>query len=355
MKNIALNLITSQNQVSSRCIPNKSTDSDAATEIAYKILAEIMNYRRIPKNSDLCGDTGCQLCSSLHLPKIISAVKNNKPATFVLPAFPGKSPNPKKVLGPLPDFAEQLSLEFLGNLCLRIKKYYSPGIKIILCSDGRVFSDIVGMKEINVTAYQAELDRLIEEMSLSDISIFNLDDFYEDFDFVQMRDELMKSYGKSLDFIKLKVRNGTKPTADPDELEANRMYCGITRFLFEDSIYPGQIKSRSAIQKESRFNAYEVIRRSNAWSELIAEQFPEAVRLSIHPQTCGAKKLGIRLIGNESWMTPWHGVVVETNNSYVLLKRVEAEALGAELIYSSNGRPSHYKLMVANNLSMEEV
>ncbi|WP_241480356.1 L-tyrosine/L-tryptophan isonitrile synthase family protein [Legionella norrlandica] len=116
-------------------------------------------------------------------------------------------------------------------------------------------------------------------------------------------------------------------------------------------MHKDQTKSRSAIQKESRFKAYEVIRRSNAWSNLIREHFPEAVRLSIHPQTCGAKKLGIRLIGSESWMTPWHGVAVESKNGYVLLKRSEAEAIGAKLIYSPDGRRSHYKLMTDESLS----
>lgn len=322
----------------------KSPDSGSAMGVAKRILAEVMIFRRVPETISLCG-TGCQKCASPHLPKIISAVNKNEPVTFILPAFPGKSPNPEKVLGPLPDHAERLSLDFLGTLCQRIKTFYTPGIKIILCSDGRVFSDVVGMNESDVTAYQLELDRLLKEMSLADLSIFNLDYFYKDLHFVQMRDELMKSYGQPLDFLKQKIRNGAKPSASPDEQEANRMYSGITRFLFEDAMHAGQTKSRTAIQKESRSKAYEVIRRSNAWSALIAERFPKAVRLSIHPQTCGSKKLGIRLIGNESWMTPWHGVAVESKKGYVLLKRSEAEALGAKLICSSDGQHSHYQLM----------
>lgn len=324
---------------------NEPSNSDSAAEIAKRILTEVMVFRRVPKSTPSCGDIECLKCTSPHLPKIISAVKNNKPVTFILPAFPGKSPNPEKVLGSLPDLAERLSLLFLGNLCQQIKNIYAPGIKIILCSDGRVFNDVVGMMEQHVGAYQVELDTLIEEISLSDISTFNLDDFYEGLNFVQMRDELMNNYGTSLDVLKAKIRNGTQPLASTDEQEAHRMYCGITRFLFEDATHKGQTKSRSAIQKESRYKAYEVIRRSNAWSQLLAEHFPMAVRLSIHPQTCGAKKLGIRLINNESWMTPWHGVAVESKSGYVLLKRSEAEALGAQLIYSSDGRRSHYQLM----------
>jgi pyoverdine/dityrosine biosynthesis protein Dit1 len=319
-----------------------SQANESFTETAKKILIEFMNFRRVPRFNELCSGAYCFVCSSFHLPKITSAIKRNEPITFVLPAFPGKSPNTRKVLGPLPDYAEQLSLNFLANLCNRIKDYYLPGIKIVICSDGRVFSDVIGLEESNVTAYQIELSRLIEKKALKDISTFNLDDFYKKLSFAEMRAKLMKGYGSSLDTLKQKVLNGEKSSASPDEQEANRMYKGMTRFLFEDSMYPEQLKSRSAIQKESRLKAYEVIIRSNAWSKLIEECFPEAVRLSIHPQTCGSKKLGIRLVGNESWITPWHGVAVKTKGGYKLLKRSEAEALGAELVYSVEGKPSHF-------------
>lgn len=318
---------------------------ESSVEIAQRILAEVMNFRRVPASVETCGNSACEKCSKKYLDKIILAVTNNKPVDFILPAFPGKSPNLEKVLGTLPDYAEILSLRFLENLCKKVKEYYSPGIKIILCSDGRVFSDVVGMKESNISAYQIELDILIEEMELKHISTYNLDDFYDEYSFTQMRDELMKTYGKPLDYLKYKVKNGSKSDAKVDEVEANRMYCGITRFLLEDSSFIGQTKSRAAVQKESRVKAYEVIRRSNAWSELIAERFPMGVRLSIHPQTCEANKLGIRLVGNESWITPWHGVALETQEGYCLVKRSEAEALGATLIYAPNGRPSHFTLM----------
>ena len=320
-----------------------SLESDFSLETARRILAEVMSFRRVPAGVSLCA-LGCQNCASLPMKKILAAVKKNEPVTFVLPAFPGKSPNPEKVLGHLPDYAERLALNFLGTLCKRIKRIYTPGIKIILCSDGRVFSDVIGMEETNVTAYQAEIGKLIEEMSLTDISLFNLDDFYTDLHFTQMRDELMKNHGQSLELLKLKVRSGAQASASPEEQESNRMYSGITRFLFEDAMHAGQTKSRSAVQKEARVKAYEVIRRSNAWSNLLFEIFPDAVRLSIHPQTCGAKKLGIRLIGDENWMTPWHGVAVEGKKGFVLLKRSEAEALGANLIYTADGRASHYQL-----------
>ncbi len=320
-------------------------DETQALSLAKKILAEIMCYRRLASNAVHCQHRYCVTCDKQFLPIILQAVKNNRPLHCVLPAFPGKSPNPEKVLGFLPDLGEELALDFLNNLCELISQIYPPGMKIILCSDGRVFSDIVGIKEQYVTAYQLGLMDIIQRKSLKNITTYNLDDYYEDdYNFGQMRDELMKRFGQSLDFLKDKIKRGSEVSAKPDEKTANRLYRGITRFLFEDASFQTQLKSRTQIQKESKVKAYELIRRSNAWSELLQSVFPNALRLSIHPQACGSTKLGIVLIGNESWLTPWHGVIGKTHQGYVLLKRSQAEMMGAKLIYAENGQPSYYEL-----------
>jgi pyoverdine/dityrosine biosynthesis protein Dit1 len=318
-------------------------ESESVYTRARLILGTIMEFRRSP-DAHLSCDVSCRSCHSPHIAKIITAIKTNERITLVLPAFPGKSPNLSKVLSPLPDLAEQLALEFLEQLCGRIRDVYTPGAQIILCSDGRVFSDIVGMRETDVTEYQRGLTQLIAKLGLKNISTFNLDESFGGKNFHQMRQELMEQFGVPQEVLRKKILRGSKGQGGLDDVEAHRMYCGITRFLVEDSTFPGQTKSRSAIQKEGKTKAYEVIRRSNAWSELIAQRFPRAIRLSIHPQTCGSKKLGIRLIGAESWMTPWHGVAVKTDKGFILLKRTEAEALGARLIFSVTGRPSHFEL-----------
>jgi len=311
-----------------------------AIELAKEILTYVMQFRRSLGQCEM----SCEHCMSPHLSNVTAAIERNEPITFILPAFPGKSPNLAKVLGTMPDMAERRALQFLGNLCDNIRQRYAPGARIILCSDGRVFSDVVGMREQDVTAYQREIKLLIEELSLSSISVFDLDALYKIVNFNHMRQALMKNYGRSLDSLKDKVRRGNKPGANQDSTEAHRMYCGITRFLVEDSMYPGQTRSRTSIQKECRQRAYEVIRRSNAWSELLADHFSSAVRLSIHPQTCGAKKLGIRLMDDEGWMTPWHGVAVNTGEGFILVKRSQAEQMGAHLVHTRDGRPSHYEV-----------
>lgn len=240
--------------------------------------------------------------------------------------------------------AERQALKFLGHLCERVRRFHAPGARVILCSDGRVFSDVVGMLEEHVTAYQVEISRMIEELGLSHlITTFNLDDLFGSLSFNEMRSELMSRHAQSLEALQEKVRRGGKPGSDRESDDAQRMYCGITRFLVEDAARPDQTMSKTAIQKDCKARAYEVIRRSNAWSGLVESQFPDSVRLSIHPQACGAAKLGIRLMEAESWMTPWHGVAVKVGGRFFLLKRSEAEALGATMVQSGS-QPSHYEL-----------
>jgi pyoverdine/dityrosine biosynthesis protein Dit1 len=312
--------------------------------IAKDILADLLQFQRFSGPQTTCVSSPCQRCLAPHLSKVVSAVALGLPVTLVLPAFPGKSPNPAKVLGTLPDMAERCALEFLQHLCDRVRRYYPPGARIILCADGRVFSDVVGMRDEDVTTYQQELSKIIAELGLTSISTFNLDELYEGLSFDQMRAQLMEHHGDSLETLQAAVgRGGKAQDCSADDKEAHRLYCGITRFLLEDAMFPGQKKSRTALQKESRIRAYEVIQRSKAWGELVEIRFSNAVRLSIHPQTCGAKKLGIRLIEPDNWLTPWHGVAVDVGGRFMLLKRSQAEELGARLIHRE-GRPSHYVL-----------
>jgi pyoverdine/dityrosine biosynthesis protein Dit1 len=330
-------------------LPLSLPNTPSVEKIATDILKEVMKFRRMAHKG--CADSPCPDCLAPHLPKVIRAIEQNRPIVFVLPAFPGKSPNLAKVLGPLPDLAERHSLEFLEKLCQRIRRHHLPGARIILCSDGRVFSDVVGMREEHVSAYQLELARIIEDFSLTSLSLFNLDDLFEGQSFDEMRGHLMVRHGKSIDELKNMVRLGLDPQEGQENQEAHRLYCGITRFLFEDAMTPGQTKSKSSIQKDARVRSYQVIQRSSAWSELLFHQFPDAVRLSIHSQICGAKKLGIRLMEAENLMTPWHGVAVEIGGRIDFVKRSQAEALGARIV-QVNGRPSHYEIAPDNKLGL---
>lgn len=303
-------------------------------QLAAEILGLVMRYRRVPGEGDACAPH-CEACAEPHLARVQAAIERQEPVGFVLPAFPGKSPNPAKVLGTRPDMAERQSLAFLNSLCRQIRQVYAPGARIVLCSDGRVFNDVVGIEDRDITTYQQDLDALISDLGAECLTTFNLDNVFEGSSFEVMRTRLMQNFDETLEALRVKVRQGG---------EAQRMYCGITRFLFEDALRPGQAMSKTALQKECRRRAYEVIHRSRAWDNLLAKCFPDAVRLSIHPQVCGSRKIGIHMMETEdAWLTAWHSVAVLVQGQFRLMKRSHVEKLGATLVFAE-GRPSHYVL-----------
>ncbi|WP_171167377.1 L-tyrosine/L-tryptophan isonitrile synthase family protein [Streptomyces sp. I05A-00742] len=249
---------------------------------------------------------------------------------LTLPGFPCKSPNPAKVLSHLPDEGERLSLTFLDRLCARIGEAYAPGARLVICSDGHIFGDLIRVPDEHIDAYGDALHAMIQQEGLHHLDTFDLRAVHGDADHDTKRRLVTEAYAPSVDSLRALVRT--------DE-ETARLYRGITRFLFEDTAdFTG---SRSALQRECRARAYEVIARSRAWGELIAEHFPLQVRLSIHPQPPGAEKFGIRLLeAADAWATPWHTAVLCGAGGARLVRREEAERVGRLVL--RDGRPSHF-------------
>lgn len=308
----------------------------ASTELSQRILRQLFQHRRLQPGAGACAEDPCAQCLALHLPKVRRSVMAGEPLHFLLPSFPAKSPSPKKVLGRLPDMAEEVALGFLERICGEIKVIYPPGARITICSDGRVFSDLVGVSDGDVTEYGRGIDVLLETIQARSLATFSLEDLYELDDHADMRDQLCKNYAESLDAIKQRA----------DAHEHHRtLFNGIQRFLFEDSIVIESGKSRTRIRNECKERAYQVIQRSDAWGNLLADCFPTALRLSIHPQNAHSDKIGI-LLGEsvEVWLTPWHGVAVrEQGGDFKLMQRHQAEASGARLVERA-GRPSYFQL-----------
>jgi pyoverdine/dityrosine biosynthesis protein Dit1 len=255
-----------------------------------------------------------------------------EPIVFTLPGFPCKSPNPAKVLGRLPDAGERLALRFLDTLCTRIAEVHPPGARMLICSDGHVFGDLIGVPDDHIDAYAAELRALIDNENLGSFSTFDLRDVLGDAHCDDKRARIEAEYAPTLDEVRAEVRR--------DE-QALRLYRGITRFLFEDSAdFDG---SRSALQRRSRERAYGVMRRSAAWGRVVEQYHPDAVRLSIHPQPAGSSKFGIRLLdAPDVWTTPWHSCVVQHPDGRTeLMPRARAELLGP--VVEWHGRPDRIR------------
>lgn len=316
---------------------NMIVEHDVRLDLAERILAQLFHKRRLlvevqEQPEDLAEE------SAHHLALIRDFIQQGKPIHMVLPAFPAKSPNRGKTLGPLPDMSEEIALAQLGRLCQSIKDIYAPGAQLTICSDGRVFADVVRIPDEDVTAYKHALINNIAASHSDVINFFDLDDVFPGHkDYSVLREELMIMYGESLFSLKKRSKQ---------EFAASAMYRGICKFIYEDYSGLPEFKglSNTALQNIARNNAYRVIQRSNAWSRLLEAQFPQSIRLSIHPQPRVSKKIGIYL--NESrdvWRTPWHSVALKQQNGFILVPRHEAESSDAMLIFKQ-GMPSHYEV-----------
>ncbi|MER6523938.1 isocyanide synthase family protein [Streptomyces sp. NPDC001508] len=301
---------------------------------ADQILQLLFSFRRITGGAaDPCARQPCAECFAMHRPKVERFMREGVPIHFVMPAFPAKSANRHKVLGKLPDLAERLSLEFLQSFCDYVRHHYGPGAQITICSDGHVFSDLVGVDDQDVTDYRTELELLLGAIGADAINTYGLGDAFKCADHAEQREQLIRRYALSLEEIRDRARQ------DP---AARSIFGGIHRFLFEDVLARSEGRSRNKVREECKPLAYQVIQRSDAWSGLVEDSFPDALRLSIHPQAAHSHKIGVHMIRTrDNWLTPWHGVALDEGDGVRLVKREEAECLGATVVMRG-GRPSHF-------------
>ncbi len=206
---------------------------------------------------------------------------------------------------------------------------YPPGAEIVVCSDGRVFSDLVGVKEADVSLYGEKLKTMKEEFKLDHLSFFNLEDVYSNKrTFEEMRTTLEEKHAQPLDSLQKLVK---------EKKEEKQLFNGIHRFIKEDFFILNPQTSRNQVCKQSKETAYKVIQRSNAWSSLLKSFFPQAVRLSIHPQEKNSSKFPVKLIpGLGKWGTPWHGVLLKKGKKFELVKYKQAKEIGAVQKHFSN-------------------
>jgi pyoverdine/dityrosine biosynthesis protein Dit1 len=216
------------------------------------------------------------------------------------------------------------ALRNLNKLAESISNIHEQGAEVLICSDGRVFSDLVGVTEDDVSLYREELKKIVEKFSLNSIRFFDLEDEYDSkLTFDQMRFRLEKQFSKTEDSLRSDIKNDKK---------VRGLFNGIHRFLREDFSVLLSDMSKNQVNKLSKQKAYKVVLRSNAWSDLVERRFPNAFRLSIHPQDISSLKFPIKLLpSEESWGTPWHRVPVFKDDEFFLMKHGEALRVGATL------------------------
>ena len=316
--------------------PLLSTNDDGELrERGQAVLFRLMRHRRLHDAAAGCAAEPCPQCLALHLPRVMYFLRGDRPLHLLLPAFPAKSPSRKKTLGPLPDRAEEIALRYLEEVCRELQELHPPGAQLTICSDGHVFSDLVGVGDDDVSRYGEAIEMLIDRLDCPSLESFSMSDLYREADFATMRRLLVEEYAAT-----------KPPIAERAHLfeHVRTAVDGIQRFLFEERIEEPAGKSRTKIRQECRELAYRVVERSDAWGRLLADCFPTALRLSIHPQHPHSEKIGIRLgQTDDAWLTPWHSSSMHTSGGWKFIKAAEAIALGARLV-DCDGRPSHFEL-----------
>ena len=128
------------------------------SRLAENILRDLFRHRRLQPGAGRCATDPCPQCLALHLPRVRRCLAAGEPIQLVLPAFPAKSANPQKVTRPAarPRRGTRPALP-ARSAATRSASRYPPGATLTICSDGRVFNDLVGVGDEAVTAYRARL------------------------------------------------------------------------------------------------------------------------------------------------------------------------------------------------------
>lgn len=292
-------------------------------ERARSILLEILRWSEDPLWRSMAPET---LAPSLRA-AVAHAVENGTPLRFLLPAFPAKSANRDKTTGDTPDLGDVTALFRLEALSRRVRALHPAGAEIVLCSDGRVFADVVGVTDSAVSVYRDGIARAIERHELESLRLYCLEDAYGGAAPDSLRRTLVDEFAVSLEALAEEISRS--------EMRRS-MFNGIHRFLFEDAL--GTARSRNAARELTKPFAYETVRRSDAWSRLVAEKFPRSVRLSIHPQIEGAEKIPVRLLpSDERWATPWHRSPLWDGRAIKLERRPSIARADARLEHTTEG------------------
>ncbi|RLV95453.1 Spore wall maturation protein DIT1 [Spathaspora sp. JA1] len=289
-----------------------------------------------------------------------------QPLEAVLPAFPCKSSNIEKVSGELPDKGEELALKRLISFANSVKNIYPPGIIVWIVSDGHVFSDCIGVDDTKVNQYSQALKDLYEKLKPADwnpIKFCSLPEIFRlkssNFEEGLVSDvELEHHLGTELDHESETCRKILVTSCDTDAGKLRRditteghprlaLFRGFSKFMTEDlALHPNVSNmSKKKYKKIVAGVAFEMIKRNDAYSNLVELMFPFHLRFSIHAHNNAGPKFGISLLAKvgeehchpinsiEDHMeprntdllhipTPWHNAIVKIDNqeTYYVIK-----------------------------------
>ncbi|KAF5259835.1 hypothetical protein BFJ63_vAg13178 [Fusarium oxysporum f. sp. narcissi] len=329
---------------------DKTEDSEETkvSETSNRILDVILEYslHKFDSTEEL---------HSAGRPKFLAVVsrfvKARQKVVMCLPAFPFKSANKvEKVLGTLPDKAEELALARLNSICVTIGQFYEPGAELTVISDGLVYNDLLGISDQETWRYGSALRAMAERKAFSHLSFSRLQDLVavkglpndlNELTYVanatNFRRTLFNKYGRDGD---LDIDH--EIATNPDTLGTYKGYC---RFLKSDLQHIfGPAKSSAKYRKDVKYLAKQMLIRGYAFAGAVKARFPNYLRLSIH-QSTGEHKISISLLNTKSgFTTPWHcSVVLMADGEWLSGLTVDFKADRLLELVEEDGRPSYFR------------
>ncbi|EWZ83435.1 hypothetical protein BFJ70_g5707 [Fusarium oxysporum] len=329
---------------------DKTEDSEETkvSETSNRILDVILEYslHKFDSTEEL---------HSAGRPKFLAVVsrfvKARQKVVMCLPAFPFKSANKvEKVLGTLPDKAEELALARLNSICVTIGQFYEPGAELTVISDGLVYNDLLGISDQETWRYGSALRAMAERKAFSHLSFSRLQDLVavkglpndlNELTYVanatNFRRTLFNKYGRDGD---LDIDH--EIATNPDTLGTYKGYC---RFLKSDLQHIfGPAKSSAKYRKDVKYLAKQMLIRGYAFAGAVKARFPNYLRLSIH-QSTGEHKISISLLNTKSgFTTPWHcSVVLMADGEWLSGLAVDFKADRLLELVEEDGRPSYFR------------
>jgi len=265
--------------------------------------------------------------------KIAPYIVKNMPISFTMPGFPSKSSNnTTKVLGYLPDGAEEVSFNQFSKFIKDMERVYVHGVKVNIVSDGYVFNDLLNIPEEHVREYEDECKQLVGSLPLNWHTMYDLVDS-------KMKKEkileyMLNEFGYSEEELTDKIMTNQDTTM---------LYNGMNIFMQQEKIWTEDMSKRQII-KSAKELAKSMIIRSEAYTKLIKANFPDSIRLSCHPSTNEGTKYSWRFVdGVTVSASPWHNVLcVYENGLRTFKKKILAEQEGLELVMKDD-RPYYFK------------
>lgn len=234
--------------------------------------------------------------------KVTFAYNKKSILEFIIPAFPGKSPNPKSSFSILPDNTEFLAVNTIEKFIDDINTIYPFGCKVNIIHDGHFFI------KLNITRSEKELNDYIDffrnniSQNINSITIYDL---MGSSDFECAYQKFIDDYYSISNF-----------ECDSNILSKEILF---TKFEFKNNLCDINT-SKNQIQLRAKAVAKESLKIKAALSKLIDDNFYNCIRLSVHFQTSKSNKMGLKLIPKAiNKGTPWFYVVYKSPNGNIIL------------------------------------